>query len=144
MSNSAAARVHAESMIAERTKPCMSRPACQTVHRFGGSLHQPFVREFDFVPGRVSCPSASIASGDLDQLETAAVQPRPRPINKNKTTVPSCSSNQWPAKPGKTIVIATTMIRDAQWYAVAMGERSSGGVVTGAARNACVGLSSYR
>jgi hypothetical protein len=68
----------------------------------------------------------------------AAVQPKPRPSNKNKTTVPSRSSNQWPAKPGRTIINATTIIRVAQAYARAMGDRSSGGVVTGAARSACV------
>ena len=32
----------------------------------------------------------------------------------------------------------TTMIRDAHWYALAAGERSSEGVVTGTARNTCV------
>jgi hypothetical protein len=30
------------------------------------------------------------------------------------------------------------MIRDAHWYATAIGDRSSGGVVTGTARSACV------
>jgi hypothetical protein len=56
----------------------------------------------------------------------------------NTTFVPSCMSTQYPANPGRTISSDTTMIRDAHWYALAAGERSSVGVVTGHAHNTCV------
>jgi hypothetical protein len=45
---------------------------------------------------------------------TAAVHPNPRPISINNNLVPNLSSNQWPANPGNTISIATTMMRVAQ------------------------------
>ncbi len=69
----------------------------------------------------------------------AAVVPNVKPTSKNNTFVPSHESNQWPAIPGRTISSDTTMMREAHWYAIAAGERSSEGVVTGAARDGCVG-----
>ena len=56
------------------------------------------------------------------------------PTNMNSTAVPNCTSIQYPAKPGRTISSDTIMMRDAHWYALAAGERSSEGLVTGAAR----------
>ena len=47
--------------------------------------------------------------------------------------VPSFRSTHTPSRPGKTISRQTVMIRETHWYAMAIAERSSCGLVTSVA-----------
>lgn len=53
------------------------------------------------------------------------VMPIAKPITPNSTNVPNCRSTQRPKRPGTSISRQTVNIREAQWYAFAIGERSS-------------------
>ena len=66
-------------------------------------------------------------------IRMAANDPIPKPTTRNRQTVPSFVSTQYPATPGKTITSETVIIRHAHSYAFASTERSSGGFVTNSA-----------
>ncbi len=66
-------------------------------------------------------------------IREAAKPPIPNPTTRNRQTVPSFVSIQYPATPGRTITNETAIIRQAHSYAFASTERSSGGFVTNSA-----------
>ncbi len=63
-------------------------------------------------------------------IREAAKPPAPKPTTRNRQTVPSFVSIQYPATPGRTITSEVAIIRQAHSYAFASTERSSGGFVT--------------
>lgn len=60
----------------------------------------------------------------------ATVKPTAKPINARTNHVPKYRSSHNPKRPGTTISAEMVIMRDAHAAALAIGERSSGGLVT--------------
>ena len=90
--------------------------------------HRPgFPSDVDRLPRRSLCFVGIIRT----KCHTATGIPTPKPSNVKTALVPNWLSNHKPNRPGRTISIATAIMRETHCAATAYAERSSSGSVTG-------------